>query len=329
MLHNEKEINQEVKRFIDAKSGAATGGSWAFGIGMVICAVFLRYFLPSILGADPNEPDLAFVICFYLFGGIGLFMVIVAISIRRHLKKQGRDYKKVWMHYLAVAKTINCPQKWIYLSFIRPDSPEAPFDPIPYGFWIEDGSLVFFPANPTPETYRGFRYCRLVRINSGKIIHFYQTGEKFYENKISGGGSTGPNIGGAIIGNAIAGGVGAIIGGQSQTEAIHSELVVHDERAVVIKTTSFKGDEVSLVCSVEIYESLNALIPEKNKILMDTIRQKKIIEAAVPTSHPATVGNPEANVIDKIKKLQQLRDSGVIDDAEFQARKNKLLDTMM
>jgi len=329
MLHNEKEIDREVKRFVDEKSLSSSSTCWALGISFLLAGVFLRYLMPVILETDPNEPELAFVICFYAFGIFGLLMIYVAISVRQYIKKQGRDYKKVWMHYLEAAKTIKLPSNWALLSFVNPDRTDTPFDPIPYGFSIAEGTLNFFPATPIPTTYMKYRQYKLIRIPPDRITHFYQTGEKFYENKISGGGSTGPNIGGAIIGNAIAGGVGAIIGGQSQTEAIQSELIVHDERNVVISTVSMRGDPVRLTCGMEIYESLNTWIPEKNKALMDVIQQKKIIEAAVPSYHPAPTGISEATVIDKIKKLQQLRDSGVIDDAEFQARKNKLLDTMM
>jgi hypothetical protein len=329
MLHSEKEINQEVKRFGNLERMGSFTTCWALGIVFLTVGISARYFLAWIMKTDPNEPELASDICLYVFGGLGLILIFSAISIGQHIKKQGREYKKVWMHYLEASKTVKLPGEWALLSFIRPDREGTPIDPIPYGFMIAGGTLNFFPANPTPKTYLHYRYYQLVRIPPDGITHFYQTGEKYYENKISGGGSTGPNIGGAIIGNVIAGGVGAIIGGQSQTEAIQSELITHDERVVVISTLTKNGLAVRLTCSTEIYEPLNTWIPEKNKAILDVIQQKKIIEAAVPSNRPVTVETSEATVIEKIKKLQQLRDSGLIDDAEFQARKSKLLDTLM
>ena len=75
-----------------------------------------------------------------------------------------------------------------------------------------------------------FRY----NISLDKIEYYGVEGKVFRENKISGGGGGGSSVVGAIVGGAIAGETGAIIGSRRKVNEIKSELLTHDNRAMVL-----------------------------------------------------------------------------------------------
>jgi hypothetical protein len=100
------------------------------------------------------------------------------------------------------------------------------------------------------------------KIDIGRIKYYKIDGQKRYETKISGGGSS---IGGAIVGGAIAGVAGAVIGSRKNIE---SKEVEHDERKIIL--VYLKDEKIvkeSFVYSdfIHVFEKL---IPEKNYELL-------------------------------------------------------------
>lgn len=150
---------------------------------------------------------------------------------------------------------------------------------------------------------------RIIHISD--IQYFSREGDVYTETKISGGGSTGLNIGGAIIGGIVAGPVGAIIGGQSEAQPIKSETIRHDERKTVLVHNKGK-----LEFAPEDYAVLMKLIPEKE---LSAIQQKKALE-----THQDKQSSPEG----KLRKLQALHNDGLLTDEEFEEKRKKLIEEL-
>jgi hypothetical protein len=109
---------------------------------------------------------------------------------------------------------------------------------------------------------------RVIPLND--IVHFKVEGSKRYENKISGGGSS---ISGAIIGDAIAGDVGAIVGSR---KAVKSKEIVHDERLIVL--VYYKNSKLvkeKLTYSDELIEFFENNLLDKDFNLLGVNKPKK------------------------------------------------------
>lgn len=145
-------------------------------------------------------------------------------------------------------------------------------------WWINDKNLISIKndewyqqsvEDSTDETYSNLikenknQFPLLERkIEIDKIKYFIVDGQKRYETKIKGGGS---NLGGALVGGAIAGDVGAIIGSRKKIE---SEEVEHDERKIVLvyeKNDKLIKEKFVYSDYIDVFEQL---IPEKNYELL-------------------------------------------------------------
>lgn len=148
-------------------------------------------------------------------------------------------------------------------------------------------------------------------IHLSNIHYFYRDGEVYTETKVSGGGNTGPNIGGAIVGGIIAGPAGAIIGGQNKRQPIKSETIRHDERKTVLVYNKGK-----LEFAPEDYAVLMKLIPDKE---LSVVQQKRALE-----SHQSK----QPSVEDKLRKLKALHDDELLTDEEFEEKRKKLVEEL-
>ena len=129
-------------------------------------------------------------------------------------------------------------------------------------------------------------------------------------------------LGGALIGGVALGGVGAIIGGLSgntqSSDIINSidlHLVVHDLQSPIhdIKLLNLKT--------------------KKDSIIYETAIQKarywhSLIEVLIKKSDSEEKISPQYNpnyIADEIKKLADLKDSGILSQEEFQEQKERIL----
>lgn len=238
-----------------------------FGIAILFIFVGINDFIPIFTG-------------FYLFFGIILLLLWV-YTISKFIKSN-----KAYDEYLLLAKPYFQKLKKEVEDFkiknnfndkdcITVGNSEDFYDEL---WWVNGGNLISIRDDGSYENlvYDGDDeiYSNLVRekknqfpllerkIELNKIKYYKVDGQKRYETKIKGGGSS---IGGALVGGAIAGDVGAIIGSRKKIE---SEEVEHDERKIVLvyeKKDKLINEKFVYSDYFDVFEKL---IPEKNYELL-------------------------------------------------------------
>ena len=186
-----------------------------------------------------------------------------------------------------------------------------------YGFydvWLRDMKLNFFPSEikSNEEDYV------LLQIPLSQIEYYERKAETIAETKISGGGGTtgGTSIIGAIIGAAIAGAPGAIIGSRKEgkIQPIKSELVTTTNRFTFMNVF-IDNIKHSLLFRYDDYDIFLKLILDKAYTNLQN----------TDSSHQSDHLN-QSKVIGLIKELAELKDNDIITEQEFQEKKRILLD---
>lgn len=184
--------------------------------------------------------------------------------------------------------------------------------------WIEDNDLCFFPTkSPSSDTASDIKKIILYKIPISKIEYYATSGDVVYENKITGGGG-GSSFEGALVGGAIAGGAGAIIGSRNKIDPISSELITHDSRETFLKYFDDNNLKHSMVFDFKDYEKFNELIPQKAFTIVNTIKTNDIIDSVLNES-------TGSNILDQIRELAKLKDEGILTEEEFSNKKKELL----
>lgn len=150
-------------------------------------------------------------------------------------------------------------------------------------------------------------------INLSRILYFSREGEVYTETKVSGGGGGGSDIGDAIIGGIIAGAPGAVIASRGKQQPIKSETIKHDTRKTVLV---YKGGKLEFAPGD--YNVLMRLIPEKE---ISVVKQQKAMEAAAAKKE-------STNIEARLEKLESLKAKGLINDVEYQEKRQKILDEL-
>ncbi|UNM95960.1 SHOCT domain-containing protein [Ignatzschineria rhizosphaerae] len=134
-------------------------------------------------------------------------------------------------------------------------------------------------------------------------------------------------IGGALLGSILLGGVGAVIGGLSGSKKTSTNANSIILRVVVNSTVNpdhiihFLDQEVEK--NDEIYQEAISSARKWESTLNVIIHQADMIDKK-NASLPLDLSD-EANTISKLERLASLKDRGVLTDDEFQAEKIKIL----
>lgn len=145
------------------------------------------------------------------------------------------------------------------------------------------------------------------------IKYYAKEGDVKYTTQISGGGGGGFSMSGAIVGGLIAGDVGAIIGSRKPVEGIRSYTNEHDTRKTILKY--YNGREfVSQTYPAEMYDALEEIIPEKEFNVVQ-------LDVASPKRNQNICGD----IKQRIQKLQELKEEGLITEKEYNMKKGELL----
>lgn len=137
-------------------------------------------------------------------------------------------------------------------------------------------------------------------------------------------------IGGALVGGVLLGGIGAVIGGLSGKAKTSTKVKRVNLRLVVNDTTAPLHDVtfVNLECKKDsiIYKQAMAEARRWHGIIEVLIRRANAHDQASreKTSGPA-LPSASTSVADELKKLVDLRASGVLTTEEFQQEKSRLL----
>ncbi|MDD3713066.1 MAG: hypothetical protein PHZ28_06205, partial [Candidatus Izemoplasmatales bacterium] len=214
----------------------------------------------------------------YVFGGVGVVLVLSiaqTFSNTQKDKQRIKEYKVRLNEYKAKAADTLENVKPIARAKIDKFKKNNDWfnEDYEYFYWQDQESIHFFPCPPvSAQNSRIYGFSK----KKADIKYYEMVGEKFYENKISGGGSEGPNIGGAIIGAQLGGTAGAIIGGQQTIKPIESELILHDTRKLLM-IFSLDDGVSEIICNSEFFGVLKVNLPEKSKEIYEEIAKHKVL----------------------------------------------------
>lgn len=147
-------------------------------------------------------------------------------------------------------------------------------------------------------------------IKFSDIIHYRVMGNLRYEMEITGGGGGGSSLAGAAVGAAVAGGVGAIIGSRKKTESIKSKTVKKDERYIQFVFNE-KNQKRILIFDISNLDFFEEYLLEKE---YDVLKNRRLAN--------------NSDITEKIRKLADLKEQGILTDEEFTFKKQELLSKM-
>lgn len=154
-------------------------------------------------------------------------------------------------------------------------------------------------------------------LKKSEIIYYCIEGDFHTETHISGSTQGTPNIKGAVVGGALAGTTGAIIGSQYKTNStpISSSTVIADKRYLALYYNQ-NGVSEKIVMEIgytEVNDALailHQLLPDKDiQIVQSQAGQHQILESSA----------------DELLKYKGLLDQGIISQEEFEQKKKQLL----
>ncbi|WP_233879904.1 SHOCT domain-containing protein [Virgibacillus halodenitrificans] len=143
--------------------------------------------------------------------------------------------------------------------------------------------------------------------------------------------SRGSQIGGALLGGALAGGVGAIIGGLSgktkgtnEVKKVQLQVVVNNTRKSFHRITFLSRDEPFSKDNL-LYRNANKEITHWHNILSHIINRIDKEDKSLDNTNVHKGEKPVNLVANELKKLAELKGSGIITEEEFIILKKKLL----
>jgi len=137
-------------------------------------------------------------------------------------------------------------------------------------------------------------------------------------------------IGGAVVGGLLLGGVGALVGGLSgktetsgKVKRIDLRLIVNDTNAplhdVAFMNVEGKKDGIIYTQAIQVARRWHGIV---EVLIKRADSEEKSLQNSERQIQPAL---PNASVADEIKKLAELHHSGVLTSDEFQQQKSRLL----
>ena len=108
--------------------------------------------------------------------------------------------------------------------------------------------------------------------------------------------------------------------GQSQTNPIHSELIIHDERRTIIVYKTENNETKKYLIPYDFYEIIAEHLPNLDRETVETMEKSTMSNS----NHISSSDMIEA----KLKKLQEMKNSGLIDENDYKTQKEKLLEKL-
>ncbi len=226
---------------------------------------------------------------------IGIIIVALICVLGAYLHTKNKQYNK---RIQTLNNKYRIPENKVESACVKGEN--NIYRQVNYTIWKNKNALNFCDmANDKVE-----------RISLDSIEYFTKSGEEHYYNKISGGGGGGTSIGGAIIGGALAGPVGAVIGSRKKVKKIKSEVEKIDNSQTIICFLSDGERRYLIFSSSDLYNYLLKAIPEY-EINHINMNEKSNAD-----------GN---NISERLKELSGLYKDGIITEQEFQTAKQNLL----
>lgn len=191
-----------------------------------------------------------------------------------------------------------------------------------YLFLMDDFFKVLVLVGP--DFHESFNYSDIIEVS------YEENGSQLYTK------STGRTIGGAIVGNFLMGGAGAVVGGLSGASKLNKEIKNMDIK-ILLRSKSrtscvlhFKDVDRVLKTKEEadrkLYETYVQNANQAKDVLSVIIDDAK--QASAPIAQPITqsvVAPASSSVADELAKLAKLKADGILTEEEFRVQKSKLL----
>ena len=277
-----------------------------------------------------------FILLLPIIGVLGILVLNALLSPSPEaLEKQRQEEQKFGERYSNYKKSSGIPESTPYISFksisfwIWRDGDSNILCLAPriisskdIQFWTTNNNSRLILDNVTSELPSRIHHLNSVlKISLSAIKYFAVEGDFYRENKISGGGGGGSSITGAVIGGVIAGDTGAIIGSRKKTNEITSKVIEHDTRHTMLTYVTDSGSIRVMAFDYSGYKILNDIIPEKEYNRVQAIQTANIVEQSKTIQQQANTDM----IFTNIQKLAELKESGILSQAEFEAKKSDLL----
>lgn len=292
-------------------------------VAMFSIFVYLEWFAyADILRRHKEVSTFTIIILLYSF-----FISILFFYMHFKDKKETREYDEeqlklkneydsIKLTYQDKKKNILIPGNALNVTFLDHTNVLGNnFAPMEYLIWADKNIISLFSSEPTIENMQYYNEIEILSIPRESIQYFTLQGELFRETRISGGGGGGSSIGGAIIGGLLGGETGAIIGSRKEVEGVRSEIIEHDSRkTLLVLNENNQRKEVFL--NHESFEKFREMIPEKNKNVVESLIAGKV----------AQQNSSEDKVLFQSRMLKQMLDEGIIDEAMFKEKIQRIMD---
>lgn len=186
-------------------------------------------------------------------------------------------------------------------------------------FWCDEDTLrilVIYEDAIKNKNKETIDYDKIIfkEIKLDNIQFYFNTGNFYTETEIRGGSGGGSSLSGAIVGGALFGGAGAVIGSRKEIDPITSKLLITDTRETVIKYRE-EGKDHFIHIAFDEMRNLYSLLPGKG---IDELYHQK----ARSIDNQFT----EINLVkEKLIKLNDLKDANLVSDNEYEEKRRELL----
>lgn len=193
-----------------------------------------------------------------------------------------------------------------------------------YLFVLDEYFKVLIIISPLISTYKVFNYSSIIN------VVYEEDGNTLFSKSMK------RTVGGAIVGDILMGGAGAIVGGLSGDTKQYKEVKSMNIKILIRNTTTPSldlpinlKDETFNTKDEKSKNTYKTRIQEANAIkdLISVIIDNSNQQLAIPISSPQKNEEPKSqnSIADELAKLAQLKDGGVLSEEEFQQQKKKLL----
>lgn len=189
-------------------------------------------------------------------------------------------------------------------------------------FWQDNETLKIlsmFDYNLLNADKNNIEYERIIyrELKFGDIQFYFNTGNFYTETKIQGGGGGGSSFGKALVGGALFGDAGAVIGSRKKIDPITSKLLITDTRESVIKYID-NGEDKFIHISFDEMKNLYSLLPGKS---IEEIYQQKNDKKGSQISESSTIK-------EKLIELKELKEHNLITEEEYSIARGKMIDSL-
>ncbi len=181
-------------------------------------------------------------------------------------------------------------------------------------YWIDEKKdLIFVSTEDLEKAKPG-----VFKVNLNKIQMYTLNGDIQYNSIVKNNGKN-ISLTGALVGNFIAGAPGMIIGATKDRVNIETQVEANDTRIVYVyyldnnnEVKMFRVGKMILSDYFLFYEFIKKALPTKSSEYLMTKENIKL--------------NNNDSISDRIKELKGIFEEGLINEEEYNERKNKLLE---